>query len=227
MQRYASRLGLCSIFVFAALFAQAPAWSQAPGQPGKDQPIAGPSAAGRSIAEKAREADAEPGVSIFNDQLRRFKFLLEHEVATLETVEGFLVNYRRPENPPILGAYPDAQTNSLVVIGPPEAEQAIRECLAQRMVEGHGIEGAPPLPMQLRVLQHERTELLELLADLEVQEVAAAAEENGPSKAKQLAARRQLFEAELKIADQQIRVVRKYMARLDAEDPPAPVAGED
>jgi hypothetical protein len=205
MWRYSSICG-CSVLLALALPA-AQARAKEPIPTGPSQPA----------SAKQLAADAEPGVSIFNDQLRRFKFLLEHEVATLETVEGFLVNYRRPENPPILGAYPDAHTNSLIVIGPPEAEQAIRECLAQRMVEGHGIEGAPPLPMQLRVLQHERTELLEVMADLEVQDIAAAAEENGPSKAKQLANRRNLFEAELSTVEQQIRVVRKYMSRLDTE----------
>lgn len=178
-----------------------------------------PASNGQTLATiKQPASDTEPGISIFNDQLRRFKFLLEREVVTLETVEEFLVHYRRPENPPILGAYPDADTNSLVVIGPPEAEQAIRECLAQRIVDVNGMKGAPPLAMQLRGLQHERTERLELLADMEVQELAAAAAENGPAKVKQLADRRKLFEAELNVVEQQIRVVRKYMSRVEADE---------
>jgi hypothetical protein len=187
-----------------------------------------PSSLGGAQPKAKQAADTGPGESIFNDQLRRFKFLLEHEVATTETAEEFLIRYRRPENPPIIGAYPDAQTNALVVIGPPEAEQAIRECLAQRIADGLGIVGAPPLPMQLRLLQHQRTELLELMADLEVQEVGAASEENGPAKASQLADRRKIFEAELRIVEQQIRVVRKYMARVEADEsaPDAAVARE-
>jgi hypothetical protein len=189
-----------------------------------------PSPTGPALAASAIPcaANAEPGVSIFNDQLRRFKFLLERDVATLETAEEFLIRYRRPENPPIIGAYPDAHANALVVIGPPEAEQAIRKCLAERIVEGLGIDGAMPLAMQLRLLRHERTEQLEILADLEVEEIAAAAEESGPSKAKQIADRRELLEAELSIVEQQIRVVRKYMARLEAdESQPEPATGHD
>jgi len=212
MARYVSIIGFSLLLV---VWFTAPARSQQPGQVAPDA-TQGPAAA------------AEPGVSIFNDQLRRFKFLLEHEVATLDMVEEFLVNYRRPENPPILGAYPDTHTNALVVIGPPEAEQAIRECLARRMVEANGIKGAPPLAMQLRILQHERTERLEILADMEVEELAAAAAENGPSKAKQIAARRQILEDELKITEQQIRIVRKYMARAEAdESAPVAAAGRD
>jgi hypothetical protein len=187
-----------------------------------------PSATGPALAASAKPSpeDSELGESIFNDQLRRFKFLLEREVASLETAEEFLIRYRRPDNPPIVGAYPDADTNALVVIGPPEAEQAIRQCLAERLADGLGVDGAMPLAMQLRLLRHERTRLLELMADLEVEEIAAAAEENGPSKAKQLADRRKTFEAELNVVEQQIRVVRKYMARLEAdESAPASPAG--
>jgi hypothetical protein len=77
--------------------------------------------------------------------------------------------------------------------------------------------------MQLRILQRERTEKLLIMADLEIEEVGAADEENGHEKAKQHAARRQIFENEPKIVEQQIRVVRKYMARL-AEEDPAPTA---
>ena len=204
MSRYPSNCGLLMVVVSAVL--AAPARSQEPDQPNLQLPP----------AAKQLVANAEPGASIFNDQVRRFKFLLEHDVATVEAAEAFIHRYQRPENAKIIGAYPDVQTNSLVVIGPPEAEQAIRETIAQLMVDAQGLGRAMPLAMQLRLLQHERTELLEQMAELEVQEVAAAEEENGPSKAKQLADRRQMFEAKLKVADQQIRIVRKYMARLES-----------
>jgi hypothetical protein len=188
----------------------APAWSQEPGRVSED---------GKPAAQP-HDADAGSPASIFNDQLRRFKFLIEHETVTMETAEAFIMRYKRPDQPRILGAYPDAQTNSLVVIGPPEAEQAIRECLAQNLADSGGLQSRS-LAMQLRILQHERRDLLGVMAELEVEEIAAAAEENGASKAKQLAERRQMFEARLKIAEQQIRVVRKYMSRLEDEDPAA------
>jgi hypothetical protein len=214
MWRHSSICSCCALIAFGLSAAQA------------EEPVP----AGPPLAASAQPsaADAEPGVSIFNDQLRRFKFLLERDVATLETAEEFLIRYQRPENPPIVGAYPDAHTNALVVIGPPEAEQAIRECLAERVVEGLGMDGAMPLAMQLRLLRHERTEHLEVIADLEVQEIAAAAEENGSSKPKQIADRRKLLEAELSIVEQQIRIVRKYIARVEAdESQPDPATGRD
>ena len=205
MRRDRTPLGLFGVVVFSSLLTTA--WSQEPGPGNGDGPIGGKAA-----------ADAEPAASIFNDQLRRFKFELEDEVVTAETAEEFMVRYRRPDNPPILGAYPDTRSNALFVVGPPEAEQAIRECLAQSIVDSLGLSRGTPLAMQLRILQHERKGLLAIMADLEVQEVAAAAEENGPAKVRQLAARRQIFEDELKIIEQQIRVVRKYMARLEQEE---------
>jgi hypothetical protein len=206
MSRYHSICSFLMLLISAVL--ASPARSQETGQPNLQQP---------PVAKQV-VANAEPGESIFNDQVRRFKFLLEHELATTEAAEAFVHRYQRPENEKIIGAYPDIQTNSLVVIGPPEAEQAIRETIAQSMVDAQGLGGAMPLAMQLRLLQHERTELLEQMAELEVQEVAAAEEENGSSKAKQLADRRQMFEAKLKVADRQIRIVRKYMARMESEE---------
>jgi hypothetical protein len=188
-----------------------PAWSQEPNVLGK-----GGSPSGQKAA-----ADVEPGASIFNGELKRFKFALEDLAVTSETAEEFMVRYQGSENPRILGAFPDTKTNSLFVIGPPEAEPAIRLTLAESIINAQGLVGAPSLDLQLRVLQQERKKLLFVMADLEIQEVAAAAGENGPQKAKQLADRRKLIEDELKIAEQQIRIVRKYMARL-AEDDSAP-----
>jgi hypothetical protein len=198
-------VGLCASFVFSSLLL--PGWAQVAGQVGKDPDTA-----------QSRAADFEPPTSIFNDQLRRFRFELEDEIVTAETAEEFMVRYQRPDNPRILGAYPDTRSNALFVVGPPEAEQAIRECLAQSIVDVLGLRGAMPLEMQLRILHHERKDKLLIMADLEIQEVGAADEENGPQKAKQFAAKRQIFENELKITEQQIRVVRKYMARLAEEE---------
>ena len=200
---FAAVLGL-----FVSAFFQEPAWSQEPDLLGK----------GGAAGRQAATSEAEPATSIFNGELKRFKFEFQDEVVTVETAEEFMVRYQRPNSPPIIGAYPDTRSNALFVVGPPEAEQAIRESLAQWIVDSQGLSGAMPLEMQLRILQNERKNLLLTMADLEIQEVAAAAQENGPQKAKQLADRRQMFEDQLKIAEQQIRVVRKYMARLAADD---------
>jgi hypothetical protein len=211
MRRYRSFLVLIGCLVISLLVSAASAQQPAPS--GNNSLLAGTAG-----------TDGERAGSIFNDQLRQFRFELDHEVVTIETAETFMVRYNRPENPRILGAYPDKLTNALLVVGPPEAEQAIRETLAQSIVDVFGLVGAPPLERQLRILKHERKDLLRTMADLEIQEVAAGAEENGSAKAKQLADRRQIFENQLKITEQQIHVVRKYMARL-ADDECAAVPG--
>lgn len=171
-------------------------------------------------AADADPADTELPLSIFNDQLRKFKFRLEHDVATWETAEAFVLRYQRPTHPRIVGAYPDGDTNSLIIIGPPESEQAIRESLAEWMVESQHIGPAPALAMQLRVLQHERAELLQQMADVDVSQVKAAASEHEKAKVPQLADRLRHFERELQVVEEQVRVVRKYIDRLE-EDPAA------
>jgi hypothetical protein len=187
-----------ALFVLlASLLFLAPAWSQEPDSIG-----------------------AAP-LSIFKDQLRRFKFQLEHDVATWETAEVFMLRYQRPTNPRIVGAYPDGDTNSLIIIGPPESEQAIRESLAEWMVESQSLGPAPALAMQLRILQHERAESLRTMAEIEVSQVKAAASDDEKAKVPQLADRLRLVERELKVVEDQMRVVRKYIDRLE-DDNPAP-----
>jgi hypothetical protein len=197
------------LFVLLASFLfLAPAWSQEPG-------------VGPVLSGPVRPVAAEPPLSIFNDQLRRFKFQLEHDVATWETAEAFLLRYQRPNNPPIVGAYPDADSNSLIIIGKPESEQAIRESLAEWMVESQSLGPARALAMQLRILQHERAKLLQQMAGVEVSQVKAAASEDEKAKVPQLAHRLQHFERELKVVEEQMQVVRKYIDRLEDGEPAA------
>jgi hypothetical protein len=212
MRRYVASLAL-SLFAFALLVA--PAWSQEPGQRGQAKPQAGPGPA----------VDDEPPMSIFNDQVRRFKFRLEHDVASWETAEAFMQRYRKPNSPRIIGAYPDSETNSLIVIGPPEAEQAIRESLAEWLVESGGLGLSPSLAMQLRLLQQERTKLLAYMAEIEVQQVRAAATPAESAKVPQLEARLAALAADLEIVEQQIRVVRKYIQRIEQDDAAAAAGG--
>jgi beta-lactamase regulating signal transducer with metallopeptidase domain len=86
----------------------------------------------------------DPGESIYNDKLKRFKFRLEKvEVHTAETAKAFCSLYRDGEQatgrPKLIGAWGDPLTNSIVVIGPPEADQAIRETLAEWESGGVGV----------------------------------------------------------------------------------------
>lgn len=77
---------------------------------------------------------ADEGQPIYNDQLKRFKFRLEKAQVSNSVEAGaeFLVRYRDQKNAPVLyAAWGDPDTNSIVVIGPAEADQAIRNTLAR------------------------------------------------------------------------------------------------
>ena len=178
-----------------------------------------PQGGGVPRADQARPAHDPPAQSLFNDRLRKFKFDLEHVVVTAETAEMFLVRYKRPDNPRIIGAYADTQTNALVVIGPPEAEQAIREHLAQALIEAQGT-GATSLPLKLRALQDRRRIFLEEMAALEIQKTEVAASDQA-AKSQQLADRLQTFENEVQLIERQMEIVRKYLERLDRHQPAA------
>lgn len=164
-------------------------------------------------------ADERP-MSIFNDKIRRFRFDLEGVPATHETAEAFNLRYNKPDNPKIIGAYPDPQSNSLLVIGPPEAEQAIRASLAEWFVELQGAQ-PPSLEARKRSLKQKRAELLREMAELEIQRVEAAAQDDAP-QVQQLNARLDALEDELRVIQQQIEVVDKYLERLHADETSAP-----
>jgi hypothetical protein len=182
-----------------------------------------PAEDGTDIIERAgnRIGNAELPTSIFNDKIRRFKFRLEHLPVTRETAEAFSLRFSRPNNPRIIGAYADAETNSLVVVGPPEAEQAIRENLAEWIVETH-VSGTPPLEIQKRVLEYRRKELLAELASIEVYQLKAGNGGNNQAKGKkEIDSRLQSFEDELRLVERQIVVVNKYLDRLHNDGPGA------
>lgn len=155
----------------------------------------------------AQLADAERPMSIFNDKVRRFKFELEETLVTAELAEDFMISYQGRKQPAIIGAYADAETNSLVVISSPEAEEAVRVHLAGWMVSRQGL-STPPLKVQKRALEFRRRVLLEGMADLEV---ALVAVDN--AKAEQLQVRLATFKAELSVVERQIDVVNRYIER--------------
>jgi hypothetical protein len=155
---------------------------------------------------------SESPMSIFNEEIRRFKFQIEHTLVTNEVAQAFMVRYSNPENPDIIGAYADTNTNSLVVIGPPESEPAIRKSLATWMVETLEFVN-PSLEVQKRQLQEERKTLLSEMAQIEVGMVDVA-ERKGEQAAKELQDRLDAFEKELLITERKIEIVNKYMKRL-------------
>lgn len=156
----------------------------------------------------AEEQDAaQQPMSVFNDKVRRFRFCLENTPVTAETAQEFMVKYQGRNQTEIIGAYADTVTNSLVVVGPPEAEHAIRVTLAKWIVDRQGLSPAP-LQARRRGLEFRRQELLGEMADLEIQLVAADG-----SKAEQLQVLLQTFEDELRVVERQMEVVSRYVER--------------
>ena len=163
---------------------------------------------------KHGSANSEPPMSIFNDKLRRFKFRIERsDVVTVQGATAFMERYAARGNPEIIGAYPDADANLLVVIGPPEAEQAIRRSLATDIIEMQGIDPYPSLKIQKRILQSQGRELIRDMAQIEVVKVKIAAtnDENRDKNVKRLDLQLQSLGAELDFVERQIQVVDKYL----------------
>jgi hypothetical protein len=165
---------------------------------------------GRLAADQAvvEARAAEKPMSIFNEKIRRFRFELDEMPITADTAEEFMVHHQPRNEPPIVGAYADSETNALVVVGPPEAEQPVRETLAKWMVDRLG-GGRFSLNVQMRTLEFRRQELLVAMASVEIQLVEAAGD-----RAKLLRDRLQAVENELTVVEKQIAVVNKYVQRL-------------
>lgn len=172
----------------------------------------------RNAVDQSRAAEqdaAQQPMSVFNDKVRRFRFCLEDTPVTAETAQEFMVKYQGRDQTEIIGAYADPVTNSLVVVGPPEAEQAIRTTLAKWIVDRQGLSPAP-LEARRRGLEFRRQELLGEMADLEIQLVPAE------GKAEQLKSRLQAFEDELRVVERQMEVVSRYIERSKQTSRDAP-----
>lgn len=188
------------------------------GQAGEKSSAIGQSS-GRKVTKRGSGA-TEPPMSIFDDKLRRFRFRLEHtDVVTVEEAQAFMVRYSKRGNPEIIGAYPDPDKNVLVVIGPPEAEQAIRKNLAVAIIETQGTPGGPGLKIKKRELLSRGRSLIADMAQIELLKVetAAAKDDSRDAKLKQLDARLLALKAELDVVEKQIQIVDKYLERLSLE----------
>ncbi len=166
--------------------------------------------ANRSSSEERTALAADRPMSVFNHQIRRFKFHLEDMLITAETAEMFMLQHQARNEPEIIGAYADAKTNSLVIIGPPDAEHSIRVTLAKWIVDRQGA-SPQPLNVQKRTLEFRRKELLREMAELEVQIVG----DENKERAKQVHARTKSTELELNVVEKQIQVVVGYIRRLN------------
>jgi len=84
----------------------------------------------------------DAGELIYDGSLKRFKFKLTTiEVTSVdETAEQFWFQYKERGNPRITGVWGDPKTNSIVVVGVPEAESAIRNTIAKWEGQATGID---------------------------------------------------------------------------------------
>lgn len=167
-------------------------------------------------AELTGAKKSEAPESIFNGQVRRYRFDLEGTVVTADTAEGFVVQYRGrdKQRPPIFGAYADDEHNALVVVAPPEAEQAIRESLAEWIIATAGIESSS-LRIQRRELAARWRTVLSGMAECEVRLVELTGD-----RGQQLKDRLRQFHEELGTLEKQIQMMDRYIARLAAGPSP-------
>ena len=171
----------------------------------------------------------DPGESIYNDRLKRFKFRLEKiPVRTAETAKAFWHMYSSGDSddeasskrPKLIGAWGDPLTNSIVIIGPPEAEQAIRETLAEWESAVVGVSDADDtLEIRRVYLQRERRGLLREIALLEVEIVSLNEITDRPAvrdeKLKLFTERVRSLEQELHVIDRKLEVIEKNIRRRD------------
>ena len=174
-----------------------------------------PKPAGTIAPAKACKAsvNSEEPMSIFNDELRRFKFRLEHEKVSKETAMVMTEVYlKKDEYPGIIGVYPDYLTNSLVFIASPESESAIRKALATRIINLWGIPNDIPTPLETQMvfLQKRRKEQLAELASLEC-ELVQYDDGKHPEVVERIQLLMQEPEKELKSIKKQMDVVEKYL----------------
>lgn len=112
----------------------------------------------------------DPGESIYNDQLKRFKFRLEgiNVADSAETGQKFWRRHYDLLKRDVIGVWGDPLTNSLIVVARPQAEQLIRELIAKdeaMSLTGFDAEREASLDSQLRVLKIAYEEALEEVAE--------------------------------------------------------------
>ena len=113
----------------------------------------------------------EPGESLFNEDIKRFKFRVPYGIQDVANSGArFMRRYLDDDrNPPIYGMWGDPSTDSLIVIAPADSEAAIREFLIKGEVlattgfdVGRG--EADSLERQKQSLYQERERKLQRLA---------------------------------------------------------------
>jgi len=165
----------------------------------------------------------DPGEPIYNDRLKRFKFRLEKMPVTsaAEGAQTFWNHYKRRGHPPITGVWGDARTNSLVVVGPPEAEQPIRDTIAEMegATIGIDLQDDESLEAQQRQLQSQRTLGFERVARLKLEIIEAQAREKPDADQLQELDRTLAAEtARLETIERKLKVISDSIERLHGNE---------
>lgn len=175
----------------------------------------------------------EPGESIFNDQIKRFKFHLPSSAkgGAADIGQRFMRRYLGQGNPPIFGMWGDPATDSLVVIAPAQSETAIREFLIRGEVlsitgfeaRGDGL----TLENQMNELLRERSVAVARLAGskLEIIEMEAASNPDA-DEMKKLLSEVQSRTSDLDVLDRKIAVIRE-LSDEKTETSPRPAEPAD
>ncbi len=166
---------------------------------------------------------SDPGESIYNDRLKRFKFRLEKLAVTsaAEMAETFWIYYRHRGYPPLAGVWGDPRTNSLVIVGPPQADQPIRDTIAEMEGATIGIDlpGRDLLTAQYYEYQEWRAEGLEKVARGKLDLIDAEAREKpDPDNIAKLSRKLEAQTAELATIERKLKVIRESMDRLQGDE---------
>jgi serine/threonine protein kinase len=166
----------------------------------------------------------DAGEPIYNDRLKRFKFRLDRipVTGTVETAQEFWIQYRHRGNPPITGVWGDPRTNSLIIVGPPDAEQPIRDTIAawEGAQLGIDLDEDDSLEGQSHQYQNQRRTLLETIAQRRIELIDARSRSNPNSQQIRELEQKLLSETtELEIAEQKLNVVRDGLERLQKNEP--------
>jgi len=175
----------------------------------------------------------DPGELIYNEHLKRFKFRLEKIAVTnpVQLAADFWLQYRGRGNPQLTSVLGDPRTNSLVIVGPPEADQAIRDTIAEW--EGFHSTGIDmredaSVEVQNRELQNKRRNALELVVQRELEIIEAQArKEPDDDELKELNRKLETEKAELEIIERKLDVISANIERLQGNAAKTPPGGKD
>ena len=149
----------------------------------------------------------------------------------VQDAADFWLRYRGRGNPQLTSVLGDPRTNSLVIVGPPEADQAIRDTIAEW--EGYHATGIPiredpSLEGQHRELQSKRRSALEQVVrcELEIIEAQSRKEPDG-DKLKELNRELETEKAELEIIERKLEVVSANIERLQGNAAKKPSGSRD